>query len=222
MCGEKEVIVTAEASELTFTSNKIVSLTWYFCVYMCMGMTSGCVDARSWDWVAFQSFSSFVSDLCSEHQESACLPSARITHMYQSALLLTWVIRTRIRVLVPYRLSYLPLPLKLSFDLCLDLIASVCLASEVLKKMVFSYCQYFFFTQSSTDTTLTFAESVLWLYPPYDGHFCIGWIFYGFWSKRSLWHSEFLCRIICWRCTGMSDLPLELLLFCMSLAYLFL
>lgn len=79
------------------------------------------------------------------------------------------------------------------------LIASVCLASEVLKKMVFSYCQYFFFTQSSTDTTLTFAESVPWLYPPCDGHFCSVWTFYGFWSKHSLWHSEFLCRIICWK-----------------------
>lgn len=134
---------------LSITSNKIASLTWYFCVCMCMGMTSGCVDARSWDWVAFQSFSSFVSELCSEHQESACLPSARITHMYQSALLLTWVIRTRIWVLmvtqqVLYRLSHHHHP-KLSFDLCLDLIASVCLASELLKKMVFSYCQYFFF-----------------------------------------------------------------------------
>lgn len=47
-----------------------------------------------------------------------------------------------------------------TFDLCLDLIASVCLASEVLKKNGLLILPVFFFTQSSTDTTLTFAESV--------------------------------------------------------------
>lgn len=173
---------------LSITSHKVASLPWCLCVCTCTGMTSGCVSPEAEiGWLFSLSPVLFLSFAVS-FRNLPVSPALGL-HTRTRALLLTWVIRTRIWVLmatqqVPYRPS--PPPQTIFWSLSW-LIASVCLASEVLKTMVFSYCQHCIFLNSVFNWhyfdfcwKCSMTVSSLWW------TFCSGWTFYGF------WHSEFL------------------------------